>query len=103
MSSQENSESSKLKNTFFFKQLIIFNGKIKSNIPYYYMSYKDVRYLFLPGMVIIVNKNESKVLPTNEISIKKDGLEYHLLYQNNDLLSFKSNIDFDINFFYFKY
>jgi len=82
---------------------LIFNGKIKSNIPYYYMSYKDVRYLFLPGMIIIVNKNESKVLPINEISIKKDGFEYHLIYQNKDLLSFKTNIDFDINFFYFKY
>ena len=82
---------------------IIFNGKISSNIPYFYISYKNKKLLFLPGMVVLVDGKNSKVIEPNDFKVSKQNKTYHLY--NNDKLMFSIDelVDFNINFFYFKY
>jgi hypothetical protein len=82
---------------------LIFNGKISSNIPYYYMSIKNQKILFLPGMVIVVDGKNSMVLEISEFKVIKENKTY-LLYGKDKLIN-KVDIkdEFNINFFYFKY
>ena len=81
----------------------IFNGSIKCNVPYYYLSVQNKKYLFLPGMIVLVDGKESKVFEIEEFKVVENKKTYH--FYNNDklLLSFKCQGDFNINFFYFKY
>ena len=91
-----------LTNISKFKNLI-FNGKISSNVPYFYLAIKNERILFLPGMIIIINGKKSKVLSIDEFSIKKDNNTFKLFFNNELYVSLDVKEDFNINFFYFKY
>lgn len=82
---------------------IIFNGKISSNIPYFYISYKNKRILFLPAMVIIVDGKNSKVIEPSSLHVNKQNKTYHLYNDDKLIISFDELVNFNINFFYFKY
>ena len=60
-----------------FKNLI-FNGKVASNIPYYYIAIKSQRVLFLPGMVLFIDGKNSKVLSIDEFKIERQNKTYLL-------------------------
>lgn len=85
-----------------FKNLI-FNGKISSNIPYYYFSINNKKLLFLPAMVILVDGKNSKVMDIDSFKvIKKDNI--YSFYNNDEIIdSIVCKNEFNINFFYFKY
>lgn len=86
----------------FYKN-IIFNGKIASNVPYFYISIKNQKILFLPSMVIIVDGKNSKVIESNDFKVIKQNKTYHL-YANDKLINCIDEVnEFNINFFYFKY
>lgn len=82
---------------------IIFNGKISSNVPYFYISYKNKRLLFLPGMVILVDGKNSKVIEPTNLKVSKQNKTYHLYNDDKLIISMDELVDFNINFFYFKY
>lgn len=82
---------------------IIFNGKISSNIPYFYLSYKNQKILFLPAMIILVNGKKSKVIDPSCFKVSKENKTYHLYNDDKLIISFDELVDFNINFFYFKY
>lgn len=82
---------------------IIFNGKISSNVPYFYISYKNKRLLFLPGMVILVDGKNSKVIEPTNFKVSKQNKTYHLYNDDKLIISMDELVDFNINFFYFKY
>lgn len=92
-----------LKTPSTFKN-IIFNGSIFSNIPYYYLTIKNQKYMFFPGFVIIVDKKNSMIIENNDFNVKKEGNTYNLYNKDILLNSFiDKNDEFNINFFYFKY
>ena len=105
----ENSDSKKKKLVLFgLKKPVgyssfIFNGNASTNIPYFYLTIKNQKFLFLPGFVILVCGKKSDVIANNEFHVKQQEKTYHL-YKNDTLItSFIDNSDFNINFFYFKY
>lgn len=86
-----------------FRKNLIYNGYIYSNIPYFYLSIDNKKLIFLPGFVIIFNNNNIDIAFNYEISCTKKDNTYSIIYNNEEILSFVSNIIFDVNFFYFKY
>ena len=81
----------------------IFNGSISCNIPYFYLTINTQKFLFLPGFVVLVDKNNSDVIANSEFKVIYKEKTYHL-YKNDTLInSFYSDSEFDINFFNFKY
>ena len=81
----------------------IFNGSISTNIPYFYLTINNLKFLFLPGLVVIVNKDKSDVIPSCNFKTIYKEKTYHL-YKNDTLIaSFYSESEFDLNFFNFKY
>lgn len=82
---------------------IIFNGKISSNIPYFYISYSNKKLLFLPAMIILVDGKDSKVIEPSAFKVKKQNKTYHLYNDDKLIISIDELVDFNINFFYFKY
>lgn len=86
----------------FYKN-IIFNGKIASNIPYFYISIKNQKILFLPSIVIVVDGKNSMVIEPNDFKVIKENKTYHF-YSNDKLINSIDVVsEFNINFFYFKY
>lgn len=81
----------------------IFNGHIKSNVPYFYLLNKNQKFIFLPGLVIIINGKNSKVFTNDEIKIKVIDKTYQLYHQDELLVEFTCYGTFNLNFFYFKY
>ena len=86
-----------------FRKNLIYNGYIYSNIPYFYLSIDNKKLIFLPGFVIIFNNNNIDIAFNYEISCTKKDNTYSIIYNNEEILSFVSNVIFDVNFFYFKY
>lgn len=82
---------------------IIFNGKISSNIPYFYISYKNKKLLFLPGIIILVDGKNSKVIEPINFKVSKQNKTYHLYNDDKLMFSIDELVDFNINFFHFKY
>ena len=82
---------------------IIFNGKVSSNIPYFYISSKNKKLLFLPGMIILVDGKNSKVIDPSNFKVSKQNKTYHLYNDDKLIISIDELVDFNINFFYFKY
>ena len=81
----------------------IFNGSISCNIPYFYLTINTQKFLFLPGFVVLVDKNNSDIIANSEFKVVYKEKTYHL-YKNDTLInSFYSDSEFDINFFNFKY
>lgn len=91
-----------LKQPSWFKNLI-FNGSINSNIPYYYLTIKNEKFLFFPGFIIIINGKNSKVIESNEFKVNKSNKIYSLYHNDKLLTSFIDNGEFNVNFFNFKY
>lgn len=85
-----------------FKNLI-FNGKISTNIPYYYLSINNKKLLFLPAMVVLVDGKNSKVMDIDNFKVINKDRVYS--FYNNDVFidSIVCNNEFNINFFHFKY
>lgn len=86
-----------------WKQRLIFNGHIVSNIPYYYLIIKNKRIIFLPGIVIIVDGKNSDVFSNSELKCEKENKTYHLFKNDKPIVSFDVKSEFNINFFYFNY
>lgn len=86
----------------FFKN-IIFNGKICSNVPYFYLSFDNKRLLFLPAMIILVDGKHSKVLDVDCLKVEEKNKTYLLYLQDKLVISFNVEGIFNKNFFYFKY
>ena len=82
---------------------IIFNGSIKCNVPYYYLSYKNQNFLFLPGFIIHVNGKDSKVIQIKDFKVVENNNYYEIYNCDTLLVSFKCEGEFDKNFFYFKF
>ena len=82
---------------------IIFNGSIKCNVPYYYLSYKNQKFLFLPGFIIHVNGKDSKVIQIKDFKVVENNNYYEIYNCDTLLVSFKCEGEFDKNFFYFKF
>ena len=91
-----------LKQPSVFKNLI-FNGSINSNIPYYYLTIKNKKFLFFPGFIIIIDGKDSKIIETNEFKVVKTNKQYSLSHNDKLITSFLDNGDFNVNFFNFKY
>ena len=86
-----------------FYQNIIYNGHIKSNVPYFYMSSEGNHILFVPGFVIFIDKKATKIISNSEITLKEDNKKYQLYQADTLLFEFINNGEFDLNFFYFNY
>ena len=82
---------------------IIFNGSIKANVPYFYLSYINQKFLFLPGFIIHVNGKNSKVIEINDFKATEVDNYYSLYNKDTLLVSFKCEGEFNKNFFYFKF
>ena len=85
-----------------FKNLI-FNGKISSNIPYYYISFENKRLLFMPSMVVLIDGKNSKVMNIEDFSVEEKNKTYLLYNKDKLIVSFYVEGIFNKNFFYFKY
>ena len=85
-----------------FKNLI-FNGKISSNVPYYYLSISNKRLLFLPSMIILIDGKNSKVINVDDFKVEEKNKTYLLYHKDKLITSFKCEGKFNVNFFYFKY
>lgn len=85
-----------------FKNLI-FNGKISSNIPYFYMSYKSCHIIFMPSFVLIINKDKTDIIEISNFNYKKENNNYELYNKDTKIISFHTDYNFDINFFYFNF
>lgn len=86
-----------------WKKNPLFNGHILCNIPYFYITYKGIKLLFLPGMIIYINGKNSDVFATEELSFKHENNQYFLYKKDQLLLDFQVTGTFNINFFYFHY
>lgn len=82
---------------------IIFNGKICSNVPYYYLSFDNKRLLFLPAMIILVDGKNSKVYDIDSLKVEEKNKTYLIYLQDKLVVCFKVEGTFNKNFFYFKY
>lgn len=82
---------------------IIFNGKISTNIPYYYISVESKRILFLPGITVIVDKKNSTIIPNENINVELVDNKYTLFNLDKPIIEFTFEGELPINFFYFKY
>ena len=82
---------------------IIFNGSVSCNVPYYYLSFKNKKMLFLPGFIILVDGKNSDIIYNNELKVTEKEKTYQIYKNDKLIVSFKCFGEFDINFFYFKY
>lgn len=91
---------------------IIFNGKIKSNIPYFAFYMRQGKKLcFFPGFVLYLAGKDTKVISYSEFVINKvesdsSSFAYHkveLGYQDKILATFYISNNFNMNFFNFKF
>lgn len=81
----------------------IFNGLINSNIPYFYLSAQNIRIIFFPGIVVYINKKNSKVVKENRFKYDYNNEKCTLYIDNKVILSFYINGAFDINMLNFNY
>lgn len=81
----------------------IFNGLINSNIPYFYLSAQNIRIIFFPGIIVYINKKNSKVVKENRFKYAYNNEKCTLYIDNEEVLSFYINGAFDINMLNFNY
>ncbi len=86
-----------------WKNSPLFNGHLKTNIPYFYFIGKNKKILCLPGMIIYFNGKNSDVFSPEELKCELQNEKYVLSKNTTPLLEFCVNGNFNINFFYFKY
>ncbi len=91
-----------LRNPSTFKNLI-FNGHLACNVPYFYLSEKGQKILFLPGMVCLIKGKQSDVFANEDLNVKLEKNTYKLYKKDELITKFDCDGEFNINFFYFKY
>ena len=81
----------------------IFNYRISLNVPYFYLSLRKDKFIFLPGICIYMNNRKAICMLNDDLSVSMKDNNYTLAYHDEILLRFSNLGDFNVNFFNFKY